>query len=67
MSEILQKGKEKIVIVIRGGNLAAVYSSIPEKSIEVELIDYDSREGAKEAEEFLNSRIESGEIPYELF
>lgn len=65
MSEILQK--EKIIIVIRGGNLAAVYSSIPDKSIEIELVDFDSRAGAREADEYLNTVIESGEAPYALW
>jgi len=65
MSETLQK--EKIIIVIRGGNLAAVYSSIPDKSIEIELIDFDSRAGAREAEEYVNTVVESGEAPYALW
>ncbi len=67
MSETLQKQKEKIIIVIRGGCFAGAYSSIPEKSIELEVIDYDSREDHKLAEEYLNEQIESGVTPFELY
>lgn len=67
MSETIQKQKEKIIIVIRGGNLAGIYSSIPEKSIDVEVMDYDSRGDHKIAEEYLNEQIESGVTPFELY
>lgn len=59
--------KEKIVIVIRGGCLVGVYSSIPDKVVEIELVDHDSREGARRSDEYVDKLIESGETPYTLF
>lgn len=65
MSKIVQK--EKVVVVIQGGNVVAAWSSIPEKSIELEIIDYDSRTGRKNSEEYLNKLIEDGVTPFELY
>lgn len=66
MSKILQE-KEKIIVVLSGGNVTAVYSSIPDKSVEVEIIETDSRQGREKTREYLDELIESGTAPYSLF
>jgi len=65
MSNTLQK--EKVVVVIQGGQVAAVYSSIPEKTIELEIIDTDSRQGREQTRQYIDELVESGTAPYVLF
>jgi len=65
MSKTLQK--EKVVIILSGGNITSVYSSIPDKSIEVEIIETDSRQGREQTRAYIDELIESGTAPYVLF
>ena len=66
MSKTLQE-KEKIIITISGGNIAGVYSSIPNKNIEVEVYDYDSRLARTTTEQYINQMVETGITPYTLY
>jgi hypothetical protein len=59
--------KEKVVIILSGGNVTAVYSSIPDKTLEVEIIETDSRQGRERTREYIDELVESGEAPYILF
>ena len=67
MSKTLPQEKEKVVIVVQGGQVVGVYSSIPDKSVEVEIFDYDSRGMRERVNDIVNDYVESGVAPYVLY
>lgn len=63
----MSEKQDKLLVIVSGGIVSSIYSSIPNKEIEVQVIEVDSRRGREKTEEYVQELIESGALPYVIY